>query len=129
MFRNKHREPIAFVLKKWSLVQVHLCLQHPTQISSVIFVACFEDPFANISGFTDEMNYHCLIHLSNTTLNTINITVLQPQMCDCHFMGSNFLSIAVATLETDSCKIHEILQITQKNNDRDNRKGKKKKDT
>lgn len=97
----------------------------PLRSHLLFFVACFEDIFANGSGFTNKINYHCLIHVSNTILNnTINITVLQWQMCDYHSMESNFVSIAIAALETDSCKINEILQFTQKNNDRDSREKK-----
>lgn len=61
------------------------------------------------------MSYHCLIRVSNTTLNnTINLTMLQPQMCNYHSRGSSFVSIPVAALETDSCKISEIQQFIQK---------------
>lgn len=72
------------------------------------------------------MSYRCLIQVANTALNNIiNLTMLKPRMCNYHSRGSSFVSIAVAALETDSCKISEIQKFTQKKLERGTIEGKK----
>lgn len=67
--------------------------------------------------------------MSYTTLNTINLNVLQSEMSNYHSRGCNFASIAVASVVTDSFKITKYYNSQRKLMTRTVGKRKKNPDT